>query len=200
MEKPSRTSHKSKCKIIVLSGPSGVGKTTICSQILEQRQDIRYSVSVTSRPKRKGEKDGREYFFIRKHDFEKWITDGLFIEYARVHGNYYGTPKKQLEKNLKKGYHVLMDIDVKGAKSIMRHYPYPAGLYIFIVPPDIAELERRLLKRNTDQQEVIKHRLRTALEELEYKNDYKYVIENRTLGTTINRILEILEEELKDVS
>ena len=111
-----------------------------------------------------------------------------------MHGNLYGTPRKELEENLKKGFNVLMDVDVKGAKRLMKFYP--DGLYFFIIPPDIAELERRLLKRNTDENRVIKDRLKRALEELKYKSDYKYVIENRDLEATIEKIKKIIEREI----
>ncbi len=180
-------------KLIVISGPSGVGKTTIYKKILESRSDIRYSVSVTSRPKRKGETNGREYIFLTEREFIKRINKGFFIEHAKVHGNLYGTPKQSLEENLNKGYHVLMDVDVKGAKRLMELYP--DGLYIFIIPPDFAELEKRLVKRSTDKNEAIKSRLAWALEELKYKSDYKYVIENRDLEETIKGILSIIKKE-----
>ncbi len=182
-------------KIIVLSGPSGVGKTTICKRIIQNHANIRYSVSATSRPKRKGEEDNREYVFLTEKEFKEWIDTGRFIEYAEVHGNLYGTPKKNLEENLKDGYHVIMDVDVRGAKVLMELYP--EGIYFFIVPPDVVELEKRLLKRNTDKNEVIKNRLATALEELEYKSDYKYIIENRELEDTIHKITAIIEKEIE---
>ena len=181
-------------KLIVLSGPSGVGKTTICKRIIKERSDVRYSISATSRPRRKDEKDGREYIFLTRDEFKEWIEEDRFIEYAEVHGNLYGTPRKELEENLKKGFNVLMDVDVKGAKRLMKFYP--DGLYFFIIPPDIAELERRLLKRNTDENRVIKDRLKRALEELKYKSDYKYVIENRDLEATIEKIKKIIEREI----
>jgi len=182
-------------KIIVLSGPSGVGKTTICKKILKRRSNIRYSISATSRPKRKGEEDGREYFFLAKKEFKEWIRKGLFIEYAVVHNYLYGTLKKYLEDSLNKGYHVLMDVDVQGAKKLMKLYP--AELYFFIIPPDVIELEKRLLKRNTDKNEEIRNRLATAFDELKYKNDYKYIIENRKLEDTVKVILSIIEKETK---
>jgi guanylate kinase len=181
-------------RVIVLSGPSGVGKTTICERLVSARSDLRYSISATSRPKRKVEKHGREYIFLTKTEFRRWIEEGLFVEYATVYGNYYGTPKKPLEGILAKGLHVLMDVDVQGAKSLMN--VYPDGIYFFIIPPDIAELERRLMKRNTDGADVIRNRLGRALEELEYKKDYKYVIENNHLGTTVAEILRIIEKEM----
>ena len=185
-------------KLIVLSGPSGVGKTTICQRILNARSDIQYSISATSRPMREGEENNREYIFITESEFNDWIAKGLFIEYARVHGNLYGTLKKNLEDNLSGGHHVLMDIDVQGARVLMNSYPN--GLYFFIIPPNFAELEQRLIKRNTDKNEVIKNRLAKAFEELKYKQDYKYIIENRDLDDTVAEILEIINIELGTTS
>ena len=180
-------------KIIVLSGPSGVGKTTICERLMKARSDLRYSVSATSRPKRKVEQNGREYIFLSRREFEEWIGKGMFVEYAEVYGNYYGTPRIALEKLLEKGLHVLMDVDVQGAKNLMK--AYPDGIYFFIIPPDVAELERRLKKRDTDEDEVIRNRLAKALEELQYEKDYKYVIENKKLETTVAEILRVIARE-----
>ncbi len=180
-------------KLFILSGPSGVGKTTIYKRILECCPDILYSVSATSRPKRKGEKGGREYIFLTERKFKEWIKKGLFVEYARVHGNLYGTPRQFIEKSLKDDRHVLMDVDVNGAKKLMELYPN--GIYIFIIPPDIEELKKRLLKRNTDRDEAIENRLETALEELKHKDRYKYVIENRDLKETVKIVLSIITKE-----
>lgn len=182
-------------KIIVLSGPSGVGKTTICREILAKRKDIRYSISATSRPKRRNEKDGREYFFLSKKEFKEWIDKGLLIEYAAVHGNLYGTPEKYLADNLKKGVNILMDVDVQGAKNLMRLYP--DSIFIFIIPPDLFELEKRLVKRNTDDKTEINNRLVTAKSEMKYRDDYKYLIENRNLENTVEKIIRIIEKETK---
>jgi guanylate kinase len=162
---------------------------------MNARDDLRYSISATSRPKRKVERDGREYIFLTKEEFEKWIREGRFVEYAKVYGNYYGTPKKPLEDLLEKGLHVLMDVDVQGAKNLMK--VYPNGIYFFIIPPDIAELERRLKKRDTDEDEVIKNRLSKALEELRYEKDYRHVIENENLDTTVAHILSVIAKESK---
>jgi guanylate kinase len=181
-------------RIIVLSGPSGVGKTTICYRILSERSDVRYSVSATSRPKRTVEKNGREYVFLSEPEFKQWISQDRFVEYAEVYGNFYGTPRKSLEDGLAAGHHILLDVDVQGARGLMNLYP--DGIFFYIIPPDIAELERRMKKSDTDKDEVIKNRLAKAMQELEYKSDYKYVIENKNLQTTVSKILEIIGEEI----
>ncbi len=183
-----------KAKLIVISGPSGVGKTTICNEIVSRRKDIVYSISATSRPRRKGEKNGREYFFLSEVEFKNWIKQKKFAEYAIVHGNYYGTPIEFLQQNLRKGFSILMDIDVQGAKKLMPLYP--DGVYIFVMPPDFDELKNRLLKRNTEEAKVIEKRLKTAKKELEYANDYKYVVKNECLEKTITEILEIIAKEI----
>lgn len=181
-------------KLFVLSGPSGVGKTTIYKRVLECCSDIVYSVSATSRPKRKDEEEGREYIFLTESEFRQWINKGLFVEYAEVHGNLYGTPKQFLEDSLSRGCPVLMDVDVKGARKLMELYP--DGIYIFVAPPDFTELKKRLLKRNTDKDDAIENRLVTALEELKHKHKYKYVIENRDLEETVEEVLSIIEREM----
>ena len=181
-------------RIIVLSGPSGVGKTTICDRILAARSDVRYSVSATSRPKRTVEQDGREYVFLSVDEFKQWIAQDRFVEYAEVYGNFYGTPRKSLEDGLSAGHNILMDVDVQGARRLMDLYP--EGIFFYIIPPDITELERRLKKRDTDRDEVIKNRVAKAMQELEYKKDYRYVIENKDLKITVSRILDIIREEL----
>lgn len=183
-----------KGRIVVLSGPSGVGKTTICEKLLANRSDLRYSVSATSRPKRQVEENGREYIFLSTEDFKRWVEQGRFVEYAEVYGNLYGTPKRSLEETLVKGYSVLMDVDVQGARELMQLYN--DGIFFYIIPPDIAELERRLKKRDTDKDEVIKSRLAKAVEELQYKDDYKFVIENKNLDQTVAEILGVIENEL----
>lgn len=185
-----------KGKLIVISGPSGVGKTTICNELINRRKNTVYSISATSRRKRKGEKNGREYFFLSKKEFKEWIKEGRFAEYAIVHGHYYGTPKQFLEENLKKGFNVLMDIDVQGAQQLKPLYP--DGIYIFILPPDFQELQHRLLKRNTDDKKEIKNRLERAKEEMEYLNDYRFVIKNDRLEDTIKEISEIINKEIKN--
>lgn len=182
-------------RLIVLSGPSGVGKTTLCNRIIGMRGNIKYSISATSRPRRHGEKNGREYFFLSAAEFAEWIEQDRFIEYAKVHGHLYGTPRRFLEKTMEQGSHVIMDVDVLGARTLMQSYPYPSGLYFFIIPPDIAELERRLLQRNTDANSEIKYRLAKAREELQYKDDYQFVMENNDLEETLEQVLATIDRE-----
>ena len=184
----------SKGRIVVLSGPSGVGKTTICERLMASRSDLHYSISATSRSKRPVEKNGREYIFLSLEEFKEWIEQDKFVEYAHVYGNLYGTPKESLEETLEKGQHVLMDVDVQGARKLMELYK--DGIFFYIIPPDIAELERRLKKRDTDKEEVIKSRLAKAIEELQYKDDYRYIIENKDLEQTVAQILNVIEGEL----
>lgn len=178
----------------MLSGPSGVGKTTIHSEILKRRPDLCTSISATSRPKRRGEVDGREYFFLSKREFKTWVDKGRFIEHARVHGNWYGTPKQKLIETIDNGCHVLMDVDVQGAKALMELFT--DGIYFFIKPPDLRELEKRLRNRNTDRHEEIEGRLIRAVEELKYKKDYTHVIENKTIDEAVEEILAILDKEV----
>jgi guanylate kinase len=120
----------------------------------------------------------------------------MFIEYAEVHGHLYGTPKNHLEQMLNQGFHMIMDVDVNGAQSLMQKYPYPHGLYFFIIPPDIAELERRLRMRNTDPTEEIQNRLATALEELKYRDDYQFVFENKNLEQTLEQVVATIDKEI----
>lgn len=181
--------------LIVLSGPSGVGKTTLCKRILENDPRIRYSVSATSRPRRKGERNGREYIFLTEQIFKKWITQNKFIEHAKVHGNLYGTPRKFLVDSLNRGRDVLMDVDVQGGKSLMKEFP--DAIMIFILPPNYAELRKRLINRRTDHLHIIKSRLKRARQELRHRKDYDYAVVNRDLNRTVRRIMKIIDSEKK---
>ena len=173
-----------------------MGKTTLCNRIVRLRDDIAYSISATSRPKRPGEEHGREYYFYTKEEFQRHIDDHMFIEYAEVHGHLYGTPRSFLTQQLLQGIHVIMDVDVHGAQILMREYPYPRGLFFFIIPPDIAELERRLRSRNTDATNEIENRLEKAIDELKYKDDYQFVIENKDLEETLKLVLTTIDNEV----
>ncbi|OGC41492.1 guanylate kinase [candidate division WOR-3 bacterium RBG_13_43_14] len=183
-----------KGRVIVISGPSGVGKSTICNIILKKRNDLWFSISTTSRVQRKGEQQNREYIFISKSSFLEQIKQNRFLEYAEVHGNLYGTPREPLEKVLEGGKNVLLDIDVQGAQKIMTLFS--AGIFIFLIPPKFGDLKERLQKRNTDNTDEISKRLIQAQKEMEYMKDYKYIIQNIKIADTVRSILEILKNEL----
>lgn len=179
--------------LVVLSGPSGVGKSTIIKQLLE---DPRYglSVSATTRAPRPGEKDGVDYWFITREEFERRIRAGEFLEYAVVHGqNMYGTLRSEVERLTALGRVVLLDIDVQGARLVRKT---GLGVYVFIMPPSIDELMRRLDGRHTETADVIARRLETAKAEIAAKNEYDHVVVNDRLETSVAEIRAIVESFL----
>jgi guanylate kinase len=179
--------------LFIVSGPSGVGKTVLCNEIVKKFSPrVVYSISATSRKPRGGEKDGQEYFFYNKQEFEKAIERDEFAEWAYVHGNYYGTPRKFLEQKLEAGKNVILNIDVQGAFDIRKKYP--DAVMIFILPPSIEELESRIRKRNMDSEEDLKHRLENARKELEYQNQYRYRIVNDNLEDAISNLENIFND------
>lgn len=181
---------------IVLVAPSGTGKTTICKQVLKILPRLKYSISVTTRPPREGETDGKDYYFIPETTFKDWVKANKFYEWAEVYGNLYGTLKEPVLQHLREGYHVLLDLDIQGARSIKA--AHPEGIGIFISPPSISELNKRLLKRGKDSPEVIEKRLQAAARELEYFKDFNYVVVNDSLEVTIKKIKSIvIAEECK---
>ena len=185
--------RRSRGNIIVISGPSGVGKTTVCRRILAERPDIWYSVSATSRPRRYGERNGREYYFLSPRQFQSWIRRRAFVEWAVVHGHYYGTPVHFLEQNLLTGHHVLLDVDVQGGRSLKKMYP--RGIFIFIRPPSYRELTRRLVKRNTEDAVALRKRLTSAWKEIRSRRAYGYTVINDDLDRTVKRIMRIIDKE-----
>ncbi|MCK4585225.1 guanylate kinase [candidate division WOR-3 bacterium] len=179
---------------IVVSAPSGAGKTTLINKIISKLyKEIAYSVSATTRPSRRNEKDGVNYFFLSKEEFKRWIDEGKFIEWAQVHNHYYGTPKKMFKETLKKGYNIIMDLDVQGGINIKKRYP--DGIYIFILTKNVDILKRRLTRRKTDTEESINERIKNAREELRFIKEYDYVVINDTIKKTIDTILAILIAE-----
>ncbi|MBF0468075.1 MAG: guanylate kinase [Desulfamplus sp.] len=176
-------------KIFVVSAPSGAGKTTLCTKILARFPELAYSVSHTTRAPRTGEKDGIDYFFITETEFKKRIEQNLWAEWAQVHGNFYGTSMKFIEENIAKGNHLLLDIDVQGAKQFKQSFP--ESITIFIMPPSIDVLEQRLKKRGADPDEVIAKRLVNAAGEISQRSFYQNVI--------VNDDLQRAQQEMEDI-
>ena len=179
-------------KFIVVSGPSGVGKGTICN-ILMKEMRAEYSVSFTTREKRVGEIDGVNYNFISKEEFEKQINDGKFLEYNIYNGNYYGTSKDFVMEKINKGINIFSEIDVNGAKNIKKIFP--DALLIYIAPPSIDELRKRLINRGTESIDKIEERLKIAEEELKQVSFYDYVIVNDNLDDATNEFRKIIDRE-----
>jgi len=180
---------KEKNLIIVLSAPSGAGKTTLCKALLKKFPEILYSVSCTSRPPRKGEKNGRDYFFVSKEEFEKMIKNNEFIEWAKVHGYYYGTPLKNIETAKKLKRDIVLDIDVQGGRKIKKKFK--DAVMIFISPPSIKVLKERLIKRGKDSLKEIEKRIRIAKLEMKEKIFYDYEIINDDLKEAKKKLFSI---------
>jgi guanylate kinase len=179
--------------LIVISGPSAVGKGTVCKEYVQKHTNARISVSSTTRQPREGEVDGINYFFVTKDTFQKGIQNNLYLEYAQVHGNYYGTPIEEVNKHLATGKDVILEIDVQGALQVKKLFE--SGVYIFIMPPSIAELKNRIQARGTETQEQIEKRLSIAEKEIEVADQYGYIIVNEVVSDTVNQLSIIIENE-----
>ncbi|OGR23255.1 MAG: guanylate kinase [Desulfobacterales bacterium RIFOXYA12_FULL_46_15] len=183
-----------KGKLFVVSAPSGAGKTTLIRQVLKRFKTLSYSVSHTTRAPRSNEEDGLDYFFISPAEFEEKIAKGLWLEWAKVHDNYYGTSKSFVKACLQKGKSLLLDIDVQGAEKIMASGLNPVS--IFIMPPSFEVLSQRLLNRGTDSKEVIEKRLVNAKTEMALKDLYRYVVVNDDLNTALKELYSIFKKEM----
>jgi len=183
--------------LVVLSAPSGTGKSTV-SRLLVQRNDrLRLSVSATTRAPRKNEVEGKDYFYKTTDEFKNMIENDEFVEWVEYCGNYYGTPKKYIEDSVENGYDVLLEIEVEGAAKIKEKYP--DCVLIFMLPPSFDELKKRIEGRGTEKPEVIENRLKQAKREIEYIDMYDYVVINDSLDNAINSVNIILEAEKSKV-
>jgi guanylate kinase len=186
-----------KGTLFVISAPSGAGKTTLTEQVLKKFPQLSYSISHTTRKPRQGEIHGRDYFFIDEQEFKARIAQDQWIEWAQVHGNFYGTDKAFVSGKLEKGENLLLDIDVQGAKQIMNS---DLGFVsIFILPPSIEVLEQRLESRGTDSPSVIAHRMENARWEMDQQGAYNHVIVNDDLGQAIVELCSILKTKMRSL-
>ena len=182
-----------KNKLIIISSPSGAGKTTLCKMLIKKMKNINLSISYTSRNKRLNEVNGKDYFFISKNKFIYLEKNNFFIETAKNFNNYYGSPFKNIKKSEKLKKNILFDIDWKGARKIRKFYSNENIIDFFILPPSKTELKRRLIKRGRDNNEEISLRLSYAINEMKHYKEYKYVLINENIQQTVNEIRKIIE-------
>ncbi len=185
--------NKNRGNIIILSGPSGAGKGTIYHELLKNNPNLKISISMTTRKPREGETDGVEYFFVSEEEFKKEIENDAFIEYAIVHGNYYGTLKREVERDLDNGFDVILEIDIQGAINVKSKKP--DGIFIFIMPPSMKELKNRLIKRGTETKEKLVERFKNAYKEINEMTKYNYVVINDELDLAVKKVEAILIAE-----
>lgn len=180
--------------LIVISGPSGVGKGTVRSALFEMEgHDLVYSISMTTRSPRRGEVNGREYYFVTKEEFQRNIEEGKMLEYAEFVNNYYGTPKDTIEKQLELGKEVVLEIDVQGATQVREKMP--DAVFIFIAPPSFDELVNRLTCRGTESFEIIQERVEKAKREIDLAYMYDYIVVNDTVENAADKIVAIIRAE-----
>ena len=179
--------------LIILSGPSGSGKDTVLNKLVDKRDDVRVSISMTTRKKRVGEIDGAHYYFVDRAYFEKKISDNKMLEFAEYAENYYGTPKEPVDEMLSNGKAVILKIEVQGAEKIRKLYP--DVISIFLMPPSMRVLEERLRARNTEDEETINHRLVIAREEMRRAPEYDYIVINDTIDNAVEGIETIINSE-----
>ena len=183
-----------KGKLIILSGPSGVGKSTVRMELFKKEDlNLKYSISMTTREPRNGEQDGIDYFFVSQDRFKEAIRDGELLEYAEFVNNFYGTPKSYVNHLLDKGYNVVLEIEVEGAKQVM--VKCPEAISVFIIPPSFEALENRIRGRRSESEDTIQLRLQKARYELLLTKNYKHVITNESIEKTAEKIAEIIRSD-----
>lgn len=179
--------------LILISGPSGTGKGTVCDLLRQKHPEISYSISATTRQPRPGEQDGVNYYFYTKEKFREMIDQGQLLEWAEVYGNFYGTPKQKVLDRLEAGEDILLEIDTQGALNVMK--VMPEGLFIFLLPPSLEELAARLKGRGTETEESLHRRLGAAVDEIKLANKYRYVVVNDKVEDAQETIANIIEAE-----
>ena len=178
--------------LVIISSPSGAGKTTIARMIVQNDHTIKLSISATTRPKRPGEIESKDYFFITKDTYQEMITKDQFLEHAEIFGNFYGTPKDKIEQELKLGNDILFDIDWQGARQILGKFKKDDVLTIFILPPSIKILHERLRSRAQDSEETVQKRMKGAKDEVSHYAEYDFILVNENLDETYQRIRSII--------
>ena len=190
-------SIKKKGLLLVISGPSGAGKGTICKELLKVGTSTKLSISATTRNPRAGEKEGINYYYKTREEFENMIAEGEFLEYAQIYDNYYGTPKKAIFHELEKGNDVILEIEMQGAMQIKK--AYPEAVFIFILPPSLMELKNRIVGRGTETIEQIEKRFGSAYSEIKLIGDYDYFIFNNVVEKSADEIKHIIYAEKNKV-
>ena len=181
----------------MISSPSGGGKSTIARHLLEAREDVTYSISATTRQRREGEENGREYYFLDRREFERRVAAGEFVEWAEYGGHLYGTLRDEVERGLAAGRHVVLDIEVKGARQVRERFP--DSVQVFVLPPSAAVLVHRLRARNTEDPAEVRRRLAIAAEELLAAIEYQYVVVNDDMVDAVAQVAAILDVEARRV-
>lgn len=185
--------------LVVISGPSGVGKSTVVRRLFKINPGLEMSISATTRPPRPGEEHGKHYFFITQEEFDQRVKQDQFLEWAKVHGCYYGTPRKFIDEELKNGEIVVLEVDVQGASSIKRFVEEgklkASAVFIFLIPPSVDILAFRLKKRKTEDEELVNYRLRAAIAELQVMEKYDYIVVNDKVESASEKIKAIINVE-----
>lgn len=179
--------------LFVLSGPSGVGKGTVRKRLFERRPNLKYSISVTTRQKRPGEKDGVDYFYKTKEEFKRLIEQNELLEYAQYVDNYYGTPRQYVENMLNKGYDVFLEIEVQGALQVKE--TFSEGVFIFLYPPSFNDLKKRITRRGTETEDLVEYRLNKAAKEMMMMDHYDYIVINDRVEQAVEKIQAIIKSE-----
>lgn len=179
--------------LFILSGPSGVGKGTVRQELFERTDDLKYSISMTTRTIREGETHGVHYFYKTKEEFESLIEEKELLEHAKYVNNYYGTPKTYVNETLAQGYDVFLEIEVQGALQVQENFP--EGVFIFLIPPSLDELKNRIVNRGTESKELVLNRLKEARKEIDMMDAYDYIVVNDNIDTAVSKVQSIIKSE-----